>query len=193
MRPAGLLVGLALGYAPGIVWSQPGNTTVSELTVVAPIKCATAPTLPERSWGTRPKVVSAFPEPGATVRPGLVILRLTFDQPMACEVGFAPAAGGKLPRMPETPIVLLSSDRKTIRTVVQVEPATSYGAMTGPDTAFGPFKSLSGTPAETHTFRFTTSAGPRANTTCEALIQDPVSAEALAGRGRESCAQREPE
>ena len=88
-----IVLGLAvLSWAPGAL-GAPATPTVEELVVTAPkaiaeltvtakLKCAEA----DRSGGARdrPRVVSTYPARGAVVRPGLVVMRVTFDQPMAC-------------------------------------------------------------------------------------------------------------
>ena len=102
---AALAVGaLVLGGAAGPAWAQrkaqaadAGNTVseliltasrrVSELIVTAPVKCVPVDALHMRMGG-RPKVVSAFPGKGDVIRPGLLVMRVTFDQPMACEGRF---------------------------------------------------------------------------------------------------------
>src|SRR5258706_10088053 len=53
---------------------------VSELTVTAKIKCLQPDSSQYRT--NRPKVVSSYPAKGAVVRPGLLVVRVTFDQPM---------------------------------------------------------------------------------------------------------------
>ena len=102
--------------------------TVSELLVTAPIKCIRAPMAPSGKWESRPRVVSAFPGKGDVVRPGLLIVRVTFDQKMVCDGGFQESPPLAYPAGPDPPHMLLSSDRLTIRTVRHVGPtATTAG------------------------------------------------------------------
>jgi hypothetical protein len=60
---------LAAASSPALAQTASSPTRVSGLTVVAP-----APTLP--------KVVSTYPEDGKSVAPGVVIVKVTFDQKM---------------------------------------------------------------------------------------------------------------
>ena len=57
-------------------------TRLSEVEVTLP-PCPQANKSPNPEFPP-PKVVSSFPAKGAVVRPGIVILRVTFDKPMAC-------------------------------------------------------------------------------------------------------------
>jgi hypothetical protein len=75
--------------------------------------------------GPTPRVVRTMPAPGSVVRPGQMVLSVTFDQPMACKAIQAaspfpipcPAGGGA---------VLISPDRRTLTTVCVVEAGASY-------------------------------------------------------------------
>ena len=107
------------------VQASPKPKSVSELDVNAKIEC-----VPPRfdSRATRPRVISTYPANGAVVRPGLLIMRVTFDQPMSC-AGYFAAVGA-----PQSPCdesgaqqrALMSFDRRTIRTPCLVRPnATS--------------------------------------------------------------------
>lgn len=75
--------------------------------------------------GPAPKVVRTMPAPGSTVRPGALVLSVTFDRPMACRANLmdsrfpVPCPGGK-------DVVVMSPDRRTLSTVCQVEAGASY-------------------------------------------------------------------
>src|SRR5665213_2382260 len=92
------------------------STAVSELDVKAPV-CPKV----HKAADERPKLVGTYPERGATVRPGVVILRLTFDKPMTCD-GLLNAEGTKANPCPaplEEP--LYSRDRRTFLTVCRID------------------------------------------------------------------------
>ena len=167
--------------------------TVSELLLTAPIKCIRSPMAPSGKWDARPRVVSTFPAKGDVVRPGLLIVRVTFDQKMVCDGGFNPSPPLDYPDGPNPPRMLLSSDRRTIRTICYVRPNGHYGAVINPQTPYGPFKNLAGVPAEEYAFDFTTSAAPRVRTACEALMQDAVTAHEIVDRGKHYCGPPEGE
>lgn len=185
-----VLAGAAMAQ-PGQVPAQPkpvadksvselvvtASKLVSELTVTAPIKCIR----PKMSAGrmiNRPKIVSAFPEKGAVVRPGLLVLRITFDRPMACDGEFLANPPLQNPCEGFVPDMLLSGDRRTIREVCVVAPSTHFGASANPKSAFSqsapflPFMSDSGMPADGYDFDFKTSSGTPVSETCEALAED---------------------
>jgi hypothetical protein len=140
-----------------------------ELTVTPEAACL-APK-PDRS-APRPRVVSTFPANGAQVRPGVLVLRITFDRPMSCSGFFTGIPKLKNPCPLGHQQWTLSFDRKVIRTVCRVEPTGAYGVgVSGnPDATF---LSLAARPLEPYEFRFTTSAAPDVLTTGESLDQDP--------------------
>lgn len=75
--------------------------------------------------GPPPQVVRTMPAPGSVVRPGAMVLSVTFDQPMACKANLAnspfplPCPGGP-------GVVIMTPDRRTLTTVCQVEAGASY-------------------------------------------------------------------
>jgi hypothetical protein len=75
--------------------------------------------------GPPPKVIRTMPAPGSTVRPGAMVLSVTFDQPMACAANLSnspfplPCPGG-------AGVVIMTPDRHTLTTVCQVEAGASY-------------------------------------------------------------------
>ena len=153
---------------------------VSELTVTAKIKC-----LPPQGGlrRERPKVVDVFPARGAAVRPGLLVVRVTFDQPMACEGAFDAVPSLPNPCPGAVRDMLLSYDRKTVRTVCLVEPGKHYGYSLGEDPNAKTFIGLAGLPTESARVAFSTTEGPLVTDVCQALAQDPVTAAQLRDRG----------
>jgi len=112
-----------------------------------------------------PEVVSTFPEEGAVVRPGLLILRFTFNVPMSCDGLFQkleplalPCTGG------DVQWTTLTYDRTTIRMPCMVRPNTKYGLWMnyGRDRGLqkSRFSSLAGQPLQSFKLTFSTSPGP---------------------------------
>jgi hypothetical protein len=161
------------------VLAPPKAKTVSELDVNGHIKC-----VPPRfdSHATRPRVVSTYPKAGAVVRPGLLILRVTFDQPMSC-AGYFAAVG-----VPQNPCdesgaeqrALMTFDRRTIRTPCLILPNTEYHLRMNapqPEGQIGlptpAFVSMYGGRMPSYHLDFSTSAAPMVQTVREAMTQDP--------------------
>jgi hypothetical protein len=162
---------------------------VSELTVTAAARCLP----PERGGehAERPKVVGSFPARGAVVRPGLLVIKVTFDRPMACEGRFEDAAPLPNPCPGEMQHMLLSYDRRTVRTVCVVEPGRSYGFSLGEDLTRSTFVGLSGLPVLPARVTFSTSSDALVSDVCQALAEDPETAAQLRERGR-SCSSAPP-
>jgi hypothetical protein len=165
------------------------SKTVSELTVTAKLKCLAPDTNGGRA--DRPKVVSSYPAKGAVVPPGLLIVRVTFNQPMACDGGFVRDPPLENPCPGEGREMLLSYDRKTVRTVCIVAPNTRYGLAMSRDPVDGAsFLGLSGLPSLPYRLDFTTSAEPVVASVCEALAQDAETARQIRARRPLDCAAR---
>lgn len=163
-----------------------GAKTVSELTVTAQVKCLAPDRMPERAQ--RPRVVDSWPRKGAVVRPGLLVVRVTFDRPMACAGVFA-ANPPRMDPCPGTPReMVLSYDRRTVRTVCLVSAGTSYGlALSQDPNAGGAFMGLAGLPSLPYRLDFVTAAGPPVATVCEALTEDDVTARQIRARRPLDC------
>ncbi len=157
--------------------------TVSDLTVTAKMKCLKPQSANGR--GERPSVASVFPARGSVVRPGLLVVRVTFDRPMACEGTFDAAPPLANPCPGERREMLLSYDRRTVRAVCLVEPGTAYGFTLGQDPNAPTFLGLDGgLPAQPARITFTTSSEPAVTDVCEALTQDATTAAQLKARGK---------
>ena len=152
---------------------------LSELDVVAPKACLAVKREP---FAPSPKVVSTFPPQGGKVRPGLLIVRVTFDRPMTCSGFLAsdgvlsdPCPGGRQD-------VRLSYDRQTIWTVCLPPPRQRFGLWLNPSQAPEPsalntrFQSLAGRPVAPYRLVFETSEGPLVTTAADAIAQDPETA-----------------
>jgi hypothetical protein len=75
--------------------------------------------------GPAPRVLRVMPAPGSVVRPGSMVLSVTFDQPMACKANTA-ASPFPIPCPGAGDAVLVSPDRRTLTTVCVVEAGASY-------------------------------------------------------------------
>jgi hypothetical protein len=75
--------------------------------------------------GPSPRVVRVMPAPGSVVRPGPMVLSVTFDRPMACKANLA-ASPFPLPCPDGQGAVIISPDRRTLTTVCPVEAGSSY-------------------------------------------------------------------
>jgi hypothetical protein len=159
---------------------------VSELTVVAKLKCLAPERGVERA--TRPKVVSSYPAKDAVIRPGLLVVRVTFDQPMTCDGFFLRDAPRQSPCPGDLQEMLLSYDRRTVRTVCVVQPNAEYGLSLSEDPNAKSFVGLSGLPSMPYRLDFVTSEGPSVTTVCDALAQDQVMARQIRGGRGLDCA-----
>ena len=156
-------------------------TTIAELTVNANLKCA-APD-PMGNPGDRPRVVSSYPARGAVVRPGLLVLRVTFDKPMACAGRFASHPAWPSPCSAGEQKMLLSYDRKTVRITCATAADAHYGLAANRELQGDVFLGVAGLPAQALALEFTTSAGPPVASVCGALAQDAWTVRQLAARG----------
>jgi hypothetical protein len=99
-------------------------TRVSEVDVVLP-PCPKANGAPDADIPT-PKVVSTFPAKGAMVRPGLLILRVTFDRPMTCIGLLKGREPFPDPCPPPLRSPMISRDKRTFLTVCTIEANRHY-------------------------------------------------------------------
>ena len=161
------------------------SKTVSELTVTAKVKCL-PPTM-EPGRADRPRVVSSFPAKGDVVRPGLLVVRVTFDQPMACDGSFTSAPPLQNPCPGTRQDMLLSLDRKTVRTVCLVEANTQYGLWVTQDPTTHSFMGLGGLPSQSYRLNFATSSDPAVTSICDAMVEDATTAQQLRRRNNPAC------
>jgi hypothetical protein len=118
--------------------------------------------------GPAPKVVRVMPAPGSVVRPGAMVLSVTFDQPMACKANLT-ASPFPLPCPDGEGAVLISPDRRTLTTVCTVEAGAAYSMPLADFTGDGGAKS------ERYDLAFTTSTA--------APVKDPRQAMGLEKTG----------
>jgi hypothetical protein len=156
---------------------------VSELLVTAKIGCDM---VDHKITPRVPKIVSIFPTKGVVVQPGLLVVRITFDQDMLCSGNFSRLSPFKNPCPFDPPIMFLGYDKRTIRTVCYVEPDTHYGALMT-EGRFRPFTGRNGVVLGRHDFDFKTSGGPPVTTACDALLEDPFTAHEIKDQGKKFC------
>jgi hypothetical protein len=166
----------------------PAMKMVEELTITAKLKCLQPDRTPERA--ERPRVVSTFPARGAVVRPGIVAVRVTFDQPMACSGLFTAASPLPNPCPGPPRDMLLSFDRRTVRTLCVVEPDAQYGFWVSQDPTANSFMGMAGLPSTGYRLSFTTSAEAPITTVCDALVEDELTARQIRARRPLDCSQQ---
>jgi len=167
------LAGIALLLLPALGSARTATaapSTVVGVTVSPPFRCL-EPRRPADASVPAPKVVSSFPAPGAVVRPGKLVVRITVDLPMACGGTFLDAPPLRAPFAGGDRLVKLSFDRKTFRIEGYADKNRSYGLWLN----LAPvrdFVGLSGQPLEPYGLTFSTSSGPAVTTVAEALAED---------------------
>jgi hypothetical protein len=165
--------------------------TVSELTVTAAQKCLRPAS--DEMGPIRPRVVSTFPARNAVVKPGLVVIRLTFDQPMACEGRLEDTGSAPNPCPDRAQTMVVSFDRRTIRTVCLVDPAMRYGFSIGQHPMSYTFRGMAGgLPVEPARIAFSTTDDPPLMDVCQALMEDPETAADMRRRGLQDCPAAKP-
>jgi hypothetical protein len=175
-----LLLAFALLAVTGAAVAQPkppaqdpaaAVSDLDTLTVTAEAACL-EPKLDR--FAPKPKIVSTFPKNGDMVRPGVLIVRVTFDQPMSCKGFFTAIPKLKNPCPSGHQQWVLSFDRRIVRTICHVDGNVIYGVGVS-DNPDATFLSLAGRPLEPFEFRFSTSIAAAVLTNGEALDQDPES------------------
>lgn len=134
---------LIAGLWSGAALAQPPTREVSPVTVFP----ATA----------APKVVRSFPAAGQAMSAGVLVLSVTFDQPMLkTGFDFGPAAGGEAPHCLKTPRLL--DDSKTFVLLCTTDPHRTY-ALAFNARPQGGFQNVAEHRAEPATLSFTTTDG----------------------------------
>src|SRR4051812_12630378 len=82
---------------------------LGEIVVTGRVKCLPAAKEADMS---PPKLVSSFPAPDAVIRPGLVVVRATFDRPMTCSGFFRDAPPFPSPCDVHMQKMVMSYDRR---------------------------------------------------------------------------------
>jgi hypothetical protein len=180
-----LIGGLAAAAAASAAEDPKGDNTVSELVVIANrpptveelMVVARAECLPPKAekGAVRPKIVSTYPQQNQQVRPGLLILRVTFDQPMSCAGFFTTPPDTKNPCSADEQNFLMSLDHKTIRVACVVPPQERYTLWLngGGIHALPRFESLQAEPLGGYHITFSVSSAAPIQTIPDALSADP--------------------
>ena len=146
-------------------------TALSGLDITQPLVCL-KPRSPPSKDAPAPKLVSTYPAKGEVVSPGLLVLRLSFDLPMACSASLGteilssdPCASG------DRELWSLSSDRRNFRVLCRVRPGKHYSLWINRH-APEDFKGVSGHKPDAHELVFNVSEGPPVTTVKEAVARD---------------------
>ena len=120
--------------------------------------------------GTAPHILGTYPANGATVAPGVLVLRVSFDQEMSCGYALVAFSGHAYP--PCTNVALLYPGRRIFRFRCAVKPGVKYHLSLN-DKSFMDFRNVWGVPSQPQVLDFQTSMGPPMKTVHEALLSDP--------------------
>jgi hypothetical protein len=174
------------------VVAKPRSTQLEGLIVSAPRSCP-SPRSPPDEDAPQPKLVSTYPADGQTVQPGYLVLRLTFDQPMACR--------GSLPQYllaacyaDDKETWHESVDKRSLLILCNLSPNSRYAVSINvriPEH----FRALSGREPETGQLSFHTSGTPPITTEADLIGRDPqlVALLRAAGSGKRTSATAEAE
>lgn len=138
---------------------------------VSPQKTCLDPRDPIDEAAPAPKLVSTYPADGQTVRPGILVLRLTFDLPMACRGSVGThlwqacvSSGLELWRQ--------SFDKRSLLIACDLKPKTSYDIWINQHAA-DHFVGLSGQEPGGYHLTFETSDEAPVDNAEEAMRRDP--------------------
>jgi hypothetical protein len=153
--------------------------TLSGLDVRAKAPCVLPP--PRGEHDPAPRVVDTYPRSGQTIPPGILILRVTYDQPMsACPVFVLNDEGASVARLADK-LAWQTPDRRTILFIVEVQPRDDFRLWLNTPWSFRlsrlsfrrTFMSRYGAPAVPFLLAFSTSNGPPSVTAQDVLRADP--------------------
>lgn len=148
-----VLAALAVAGGAFAQSSRPEPTPVSPVTVMPP-------TLP-------PKVTATWPAAGEAVAPGVLILKVSFDQKMLASAwNYAAAAGGEKPECVRAPRLL--NDGRTFVLLCSTKPGKSY-AVSFNAVREGGFANEAENPALTAELAFSTNRDPSVYTLKSAM------------------------
>jgi hypothetical protein len=162
-----------------VVVAKPRAIPLSGVEVDDPVRCL-PPRQPADKTVPAPKLVSTYPANGKTVKPGYIVLRLTFDLPMACRgsvstdllsvcgsTALAPGIG--IP----TQVWRQTFDRRTLLILCKLKPKTYYEMGVNRDKIWEHFQGLSGREPHAGRFAFGTSDTPPVMTVTDLVDRDP--------------------
>jgi hypothetical protein len=151
LAPTFLALILGLGAGPGL--AQTAKPSIEEPTPVSPITVM-PPT-------QKPKVVATWPAAGQAVAPGVLVLKVVFDQQMTPrDFAYGPGPGGEMPECLKTPRLL--NDNKTYVLLCRTLPGKTYAVSLNKAPGVGPtggFANLAENRADPSELTFTTESG----------------------------------
>ncbi|HWA60422.1 MAG TPA: hypothetical protein VG939_03565 [Caulobacteraceae bacterium] len=117
--------------------------------------------------GPPPKVVASYPANGGQAPGGVIVLKITFDQPMTADAwSYARADGGDFPQCLERPRLL--ADKKTFVLLCTVQQGAAYALSVN----LAPrFASANGRSAEPYVLKFSTNSATEVRDMHTALTQ----------------------
>ncbi|SFK73033.1 hypothetical protein [Caulobacter sp. UNC279MFTsu5.1] len=145
------LLGLTLCLASGPVMAQAAKPPAETPTPVSPVTVM-PPT-------QKPKVVATWPAGGQAVAPGVLVLKVVFDQQMTPrDFAYGLGTGGDTLNCLKTPRLL--NDNKTFVLLCTALPGKTYAVALNPDAPGGrAFSNLAENRAEPSALTFTTGTG----------------------------------
>lgn len=109
----------------------------------------------------KPKVVATWPTAGQAIAPGVLVLKVVFDQPMTPgDFAYGPGAGGEAPECLKTPRLL--NDSKTFVLLCRTLPGKTYAVSLNKAAGAGPaggFANLAENRADPSELSFSTQTG----------------------------------
>ncbi|MGR4863366.1 hypothetical protein [Caulobacter sp. LARHSG274] len=109
----------------------------------------------------KPKVVATWPAAGQAIAPGVLVLKVVFDQPMTPrDFAYGPGTGGEAPECLKTPRLL--NDGKTFVLLCRTLPGKTYAVSLNKAPGVGPtggFANLAENRADPTELTFTTQTG----------------------------------
>lgn len=164
-----IALGLLIGLAPASVLAAPPEAPTAS-TPAGSKPAAAAPTVSSVTVfpaTDAPKVTKSYPAASQALSAGVLVLSVTFDQPMLPGgFDFGPAAGGEQPHCLKTPRLL--DDKRTFVVLCTTEPAKAY-ALTFNAKPQGGFQNVAEHRAEPSTLSFKTTDGEGPRDVHEAL------------------------
>lgn len=155
--------------APAAAPADPTATTdVEGLTVTPVAQCLDPKPDPD---APAPRVVSTYPADGAVIRPGVLVVRVTFNVPMSCKGFFSGVPPFHNPCPDRQQNWTLSFDRMSIRTVCRADANLEYGVAIS-DRSENRFISVANKPLEPYAFRFSVSGDTEVRTIRDSLAED---------------------
>ncbi|HZZ69737.1 MAG TPA: hypothetical protein VFE18_16310 [Phenylobacterium sp.] len=154
--------------APRAPADPTATTDVEGLTVTPVAQCLDPKPDPD---APAPRVVSTYPADGAVIRPGVLVVRVTFNTPMSCKGFFSGVPPFHNPCPDRQQNWTLSFNRMSIRTVCRADANLEYGVAIS-DRSENRFISLANKPLEPYAFRFSVSSESEVRTIRESLAED---------------------